>query len=297
MSQSHKPTGSSPSHEALARQLSARWRQELAALRAKLDTQLRSAETQFDQHLATMEDLAAESLRAELESAMVINASLRSNLLDMQQRLEAACVLAETRAVQLRAAEQQTEALAADCAALRLQLRDATGVGKKIEPALETPARRQQVRKPTAPSEIVQAEAAAIAQTFMHASSARKKPLTFSEPARDPKRVKIQRGVQIIVDGIPGELVDMSVGGAQVILRQAAAVDQLIRLTVPSAGGELICKGRIVWSAYEQPPTSLAVFRTGIKFTDVDSSMVERFMADFCDKPIVNHSRRSSEIA
>ena len=76
------------------------------------------------------------------------------------------------------------------------------------------------------------------------------------------------------MDGIPGELVDLSVGGAQAVLRQLVKPNQLVRLVSPTAAGQLICKGRIVWVLYEQPGTSLSVYRLGVKFTDVDVSDV-----------------------
>ena len=41
----------------------------------------------------------------------------------------------------------------------------------------------------------------------------------------------------------------------------------------------------MVWVVFEQPGTSLSVYRTGIKFADVDAEAVENFMNDFCEKP------------
>lgn len=128
------------------------------------------------------------------------------------------------------------------------------------------------------------------------AVAARKKPLPFSEQARDAKRAKIRRGTQISVDGMPGELVDLSVGGAQAILRQMVKPNQLVRLIFPTAAGQLICKGRIVWVLYEQPGTSLSVYRFGVKFTDVDVRAVEEFMQDFRDEMLAE-SQPSSGIA
>jgi hypothetical protein len=125
---------------------------------------------------------------------------------------------------------------------------------------------------------------AAAAQPSPAPVPAPKKPLQFSERARDAKRVKIRRGIDVHVDGIPGELVDLSIGGAQTLLRQAVQPNQLVRLLAPTASGQLICKGRIVWVVYEQPGTSLSVYRAGVKFTDVDAAAVENFMNDFCEK-------------
>jgi PilZ domain-containing protein len=127
-------------------------------------------------------------------------------------------------------------------------------------------------------------------------TTAAKKPLQFSEKARDAKRVKVRRGIDVNVDGIPGELVDLSIGGAQAILRQAVKPNQLIRLVVPTATGQLICKGRIVWVVYEQPGTSLSVYRTGVKFTDVDETAIETFMNDYSEKAPMQR-QHSSDVA
>jgi hypothetical protein len=133
--------------------------------------------------------------------------------------------------------------------------------------------------------------------SFDYSVSAPKQPLQFSGPVRDAKRVKIRRAIQANVDGIPGELVDLSIGGAQALLTQAIRPNQLVRLTLPTADGPVTCKGRIAWAIYEQPSTSLSVYRTGVKFTDVDAGAVQKFMNDFCEKPTLGQSRHSSGVA
>ena len=124
-------------------------------------------------------------------------------------------------------------------------------------------------------------------------SPALKKPLQFSGQARDARRVKIRSGTHVTVDGIPGELVDLSVGGAQAVVRQMVKPNQLARMVLPTATGQHICKGRIVWVLYEQPGTSLSVYRFGVKFTDVDAKTVEEYMQDFREAPVA----QSTEIA
>ena len=129
------------------------------------------------------------------------------------------------------------------------------------------------------------------------APAASKKPLQFSEKARDAKRVKIRRGIEVHIDGSLGELVDLSIGGAQALLRQAVQVNQLVRLVAPTATGQLLCKGRVVWVVYEQPGTSLSVYRAGVKFTDVDAAALENFMNDFSEKTPVQRQQHSSGAA
>ena len=98
------------------------------------------------------------------------------------------------------------------------------------------------------------------------------------------------------MDGIPGELIDLSVGGAQAVVRHMVKPNQLVRLVLPTAAGQLMCKGRIVWVLYEQPGTSLSVYRMGVKFIDIDARAVEDFMRDFGEEWTAQ-SQRSSEIA
>jgi len=64
-----------------------------------------------------------------------------------------------------------------------------------------------------------------------------------------------------------------------------------------TAAGQIICKGRVVWVVYEQPGTSLSVYRTGVKFAaDVDEAAVENFMHDFREAPPIQ-GRHTSGVA
>ena len=108
-----------------------------------------------------------------------------------------------------------------------------------------------------------------------------------------PSASRSARVTRVSVDGIPGELVDLSVGGAQAVLRNLVRPNQLVRLVLPTAAGQLACKGRIVWVLYEQPGTSLSVYRMGVKFTDVDAKAVEDFMKDFCEQPPMQSQQSS----
>ena len=84
--------------------------------------------------------------------------------------------------------------------------------------------------------------------------------------------------------------------GRRRFCRNLVRPNQLVRLVLPTAAGQLTCKGRIVWVLYEQPGTSLSVYRMGVKFTDVDAKAVEDFMKDFCEQPPMQ-SQQSSGIA
>jgi hypothetical protein len=113
-----------------------------------------------------------------------------------------------------------------------------------------------------------------------------KKTLQFTQRARDAERVKIHRGVYVDLDDIPGELVDLSLGGAQVVMRQMVKPNQVTRLTILMPAGQVICKGRVVWTDFEERTTSISVFRAGIRFSDADPVAVRNVMNDFCEKSV-----------
>ena len=257
----------------------------------------------------------------------------RSQLLDAQARLKNAQREAEGNSVSMAAVHQQTQALAADRADLQQRLEDATAAratadaqyqqlvtaSQKLTDAVsQMQGEREHVRAIVAagpargesahdngttriaPLNTVSSKStpANPAPASLDSSvSAPKAPLQFSGPVRDAKRVKIRRGMPANVDGIPCELVDLSIGGAQTLLTQAVRPNQLVRLTLQTADGPVSCKGRIAWAIYEQPDTSLSVYRAGVKFNDVDATAVERFMNDFCDRPTLGQSRHSSGVA
>lgn len=269
-------------------------------------------------------DGAEQRADTTVTQALAVNAMLRKALDNAQRQLGSAQTA-------VAAAEADRKAIAAERLELQRRLKDVTAAQASVERQYQQLAlasrkltdglsqtlhgKREQVRPIAAapPTRIESAEDKAGAKTTRLSAtplkstpsgipaaaspaSARKKPLQFSEQARDAKRVKIRRGTQVSVDGIPGELVDLSVGGAQAVLRQMVKPNQLVRLIFPTAAGQLICKGRIVWVLYEQPGTSLSVYRLGVKFTDVDVRAVEDFMKDFCEESLAQ-SQHSSGIA
>ena len=223
-----------------------------------------------------------QELEAQLKQSKQETAKLVAERAELHRKLNdavAAKGVAETHYQQLASASQKlTEQLARTLHEQREQaVRPAiTGVPKKSEPVSSSKSEASTSTETASPS------------------SGKKKPLQFPGPARDAKRVRIRQGTYVSVDGIPGELVDMSLGGAQAVLRQMVKPNQLVRLTIPTAAERLICRGRIVWVVYEQPGTSLSVYRTGVKFTDSDATAVEEFMQNFAEE---STGRRSTGTA
>ncbi|RPI53278.1 MAG: hypothetical protein EHM55_14295, partial [Acidobacteria bacterium] len=278
------------------------------------------------QHRQTLDEQEKQTLALDNAQAQLVE--LRTQLKNAQRE-------AENNGVSLAASQQLVQELSGERDELRQRIKNVTAaktaleaqyrqleaVGQKLSGALSQMLRERdpdrapaadvprqaalpQNRETAKPAPLKAATAkSASAPSASPASPtpvvpavAQKKPLQFSGKARDAKRVQIRRGIDVLVDGIPGELVDLSIGGAQAILRQAVKPNQLVRLVLLTAVGQVICKGRIVWVVFEQPDTSLSVYRTGVKFADVDQAAVENFMNDFCDKPSIQ-SRHSSDVA
>jgi chromosome segregation ATPase len=236
-------------------------RKHVERAQERADTELKAAVAQQRETLAQLLDA-----QAQLKHSQQDMTTLTAERDDLQRKLSdaiAATALAETQYQQLVAASQQlTEGLSRTLHEQRQQSRPADST--KRSDAAATPKSTQTGNPPAA-----------------SAASAKKKPLQFAGPARDAKRVRIREGIRVNVDGNFGDLIDVSLGGAQAILTQMVKPNQLVRLTVATAAGHLVCRGRIVWVVYEQPGTSLSVYRMGVQFTDVDSRAVEDFMRDY----------------
>jgi len=253
--------------------VSERWRQQLGALRAALD-----------QHISAIEAALDESDR---------------DLLAETQQMKTAMAEAQTHLVELTAELAKTRQRLSDVSSAKasLQAQYQQLASQRMTDAL---SQMLQGREDAAPSKAApppSTPAAGPTLTSVPAISAPKKPLQFSERARDAKRVRIRRGIHVSVDGVIGELVDLSLGGAQVLLTQAVRPNQLVRLTIPRVEGQVNCRGRVVWATYEQPATSLSVYRTGVKFTESDATVLEKVMNDFGEKPVFIQSRSSSDVA
>jgi hypothetical protein len=273
------------------------WRARLAS-ETKSNAALRSAVEQTKAELKTAReslakaDAAQKTMAAQHRGAMAEQQKAaqalavqvteltaeRADLLQRLSRVTVAKTAAEAQQLQLEGLTQKLSQALAQMLREREQGRTALA-----EPSVEAVPEPRDNAKDARTKAAPKRPAVAAAPPTPPAAAVAKKPLQFSQPARDAKRVKIRRGMAVDVDGIPGELVDLSLGGAQTLLRQAVKPNQLVQLMIPTSAGQIICKGRIVWSVFERPVTSLAVYRTGVKFTDVDTSAIETFMRDYAD--------------
>jgi chemotaxis protein histidine kinase CheA len=103
-------------------------------------------------------------------------------------------------------------------------------------------------------------------------------PDAFS-PARQARRLKVQKGIDVTLDGAESSLVDLSSIGAQILSPLAMPPNRLVKMTLRTKDASLACKGRVIWARFEQPRgTAAARYRVGVKFTDIEEKALEGLM-------------------
>ena len=99
------------------------------------------------------------------------------------------------------------------------------------------------------------------------------------QAARRATRYRFPAAFDVQIDGDSGVLVDLSIGGAQVISSRELEVNHVVTLMLTSDETPTSCEGRIVWSWLEphvkDRPSS---YRAGIAFTRADEAAIEVFI-------------------
>ena len=85
--------------------------------------------------------------------------------------------------------------------------------------------------------------------------------------------------MQVLIDGSPASLVDLSITGAQVISQTALKPNRMVRVQLPGEENPVTCKGKVVWARLEASSTAGLRYRAGVLFTGVDERAVETFLA------------------
>jgi hypothetical protein len=111
-------------------------------------------------------------------------------------------------------------------------------------------------------------------------------PLTASESGRpllDPTgtrrapRYAMAHKLEIVIDGNPATLLDLSTTGAQVISPTILRPNQRVRMALTDESGVLRFNATIAWAAFEIPPQIGPQYRAGIDFVDADPAAIETF--------------------
>lgn len=101
-------------------------------------------------------------------------------------------------------------------------------------------------------------------------------PLDQRGTRRAP-RFKIVDGVEVLVDGNPAALVDLSIVGAQVVSPTSLKPNQRVRLSLPDTMRPIRFSAGVAWAAFEMPKGGPR-YRAGIEFFDADATAVNRFI-------------------
>jgi CHASE2 domain-containing sensor protein len=94
---------------------------------------------------------------------------------------------------------------------------------------------------------------------------------------RRAPRVRVVDGVEVLIDGNPAMLVDLSVAGAQVISPTILKPNQRVRMILPEER-PIRCVAGVAWAAFEMPKSGPR-YRAGIEFFDAETDSVDRFMS------------------
>jgi hypothetical protein len=101
--------------------------------------------------------------------------------------------------------------------------------------------------------------------------------LALREPRRAP-RYPMAQGVTAVVNGEPAALVNVSVGGAQVLARDILRPTQQVRVALPDENDEIRVRATIAWSMFEQcRQTKATHFRAGVEFHDGNAGALELY--------------------
>jgi hypothetical protein len=125
------------------------------------------------------------------------------------------------------------------------------------------------------------AVAAAAATTPKHETSAATLDAQSLDPTgtRRAPRIRIAANVDVLVDGNPATLVELSTYGAQVVSPTILKPNQRVRMALTDEGGLIRCNGTIAWAEFEIPRNAPSQYRAGIEFVDADAAAIDAFCA------------------
>ncbi len=101
-------------------------------------------------------------------------------------------------------------------------------------------------------------------------------PLDQKGTRRAP-RYQMAHRVDILIDGNPATLLDLSTCGAQVISPTILRPNQRVRMALTDESGVTRFNATIAWAAFEIPPKIGPQYRAGIDFVDADAAAIDAF--------------------
>ena len=103
-----------------------------------------------------------------------------------------------------------------------------------------------------------------------------KAPLDQRGTRRAP-RFSVVGGIEVLIDGKPATLINLSVVGAQVVSPTILRPNQRVRMVLPDAERQLRFAAGIAWAAFEMPKAG-PHYRAGIEFFDAEADNLDKFI-------------------
>ena len=105
-------------------------------------------------------------------------------------------------------------------------------------------------------------------------------PKALQQGVRRAARVRIAEGIEVLVDGDPAQLIDLSILGAQVVATFVLKPNQRVRVSFADARGVVRCLGSVAWASFEMPKNLAPRYRAGIEFPGANAESLSLF----CEK-------------
>jgi hypothetical protein len=94
---------------------------------------------------------------------------------------------------------------------------------------------------------------------------------------RRAPRFRIAPKVNMVIEGRPAPLIDLSTCGAQVLSPSSLKPNQRISVGLVDDVSQASFSALVAWTKFEIPPAGAEVFRSGIDFVDADAAVVDAF--------------------
>jgi hypothetical protein len=95
---------------------------------------------------------------------------------------------------------------------------------------------------------------------------------------RRAQRFAVRDGVEVLVDGNPAALVDISAVGVQVLSPKLLRPNQRVRIALSEGASTIRCDGAIAWASFEMPKGHSPRYRAGIEMSGADSKAVNAYV-------------------
>lgn len=102
-------------------------------------------------------------------------------------------------------------------------------------------------------------------------------PKAMQQGVRRAARARIAEGIEVLIDGDPAQLIDLSILGAQVVAPFALKPNQRVRVSFADARGVVRCLGSVAWASFEMPKNTLPRYRAGIEFNGSNAEALSLF--------------------